>query len=167
MPPKVDAAAAPAVVIKMKCVGGEPAPASVLAPKLGPLGVPPKKAADEIQAATKAWKGIKVMVKLTIQNRIPTVEVVPSASPLVLKALGEPPRDRKKVKNVKHTGNLTMDQIIDIARTMRPFSQARKLQGTILEILGTANSVGCTVNGEAPRDIQAAIRAGTVTVPER
>jgi large subunit ribosomal protein L12e len=40
---------------------------------------------------------LQVTVKLTIQNRIATVSVVPSASSLVMKALKEPPRDRKKV----------------------------------------------------------------------
>ena len=49
------------------------------------------------------------MVRLTIINRVATVEVIPSASALILKELAEPPRDRKKVKNVKHKGNLTWD----------------------------------------------------------
>lgn len=42
---------------------------------------------------------MKVTVKLIIQNRVATVEVVPSASALVIKALKEPARDRKKEKN--------------------------------------------------------------------
>ena len=39
----------------------------------------------------------QVTVQLTIQNRQARVEVVPSASALIIKALKEPPRDRKKV----------------------------------------------------------------------
>ena len=54
---------------------------------------------DDIAKATTEWKGLKVTVKLTIQNRQAKVEVVPSASSLIIKALKEPPRDRKKVKN--------------------------------------------------------------------
>lgn len=38
-------------------------------------------------------------VKLTIQNRQATVSVIPSASSMVIRALKEPLRDRKKVKN--------------------------------------------------------------------
>merc|ERR1719267_264241 len=60
------------------------------------------------------WKGMGVTVKLTIQNRQATVSVVPSASSLIVKALGEPPRDKKKVKNIKHDGNISLDQVIDI-----------------------------------------------------
>ena len=56
-------------------------------------------------------------------------------------------------KNVKHTGNITMDDIISIARVMRPRSCARDLGGVCKEILGTAQSVGCTVDRKHPRDL--------------
>lgn len=59
-----------------------------------------------------------------------------------------------QVKHIKHDGNVTLDQVIDIARTMRERSMARTLGGTVKEMLGTCNSVGCTVNGQSPRDIQ-------------
>lgn len=53
----------------MRAVGGEIAATSALAPKIGPLGLAPKKVGDDIAKATKDWKGIGVTVKLTIQNR--------------------------------------------------------------------------------------------------
>lgn len=59
----------------------------------------PKKIGDDIQKSTGEWKGLKITCKLTIQNRQAKVEVVPSASSLIIKALKEPPRDRKKVKH--------------------------------------------------------------------
>ena len=46
------------------------------------------------------------------------IEVVPSASALIVKALKEWPRDRKKQKNIKHSGNTTFDDIINIAQKM-------------------------------------------------
>ena len=136
----------------MRTVGGEIGSASSLAPKIGPLGLSPKKVGEDIQKATLDWKGLNVTVKLTVVNRQATVSMIPSASSLVMKALNEPVRDRKKVKNVKHSGNITLDQVIDISRKMRERSMARTLTGTVKEILGTCNSVGCTVNGESPRD---------------
>lgn len=54
---------------------------------------------DDIAKATGDWKGLKITVRLTIQNRQAKVDVVPSASSLLIKALKEPPRDRKKVKH--------------------------------------------------------------------
>ena len=62
-------------------------------------------------------------------------------------------------KNIKHSGNLEMEQIIEIARVMRDRSCARKLKGTVKEILGTCVSVGCTVDHEDPREIQSKVRA--------
>lgn len=146
--------------------GGEIGSASSLAPKIGPLGLSPKKVGEDIQKATMDWKGLNVTVKLTVVNRQATVSMIPSASSLVMRALKEPVRDRKKVKHVKHNGNLTLDQVIEIAKEMRERSMARKLAGTVKEILGTCNSVGCTVNGESPRDIQTGIDDGEIEIPE-
>jgi large subunit ribosomal protein L12e len=53
---------------------------------------------------------------------------------------------------------LTLDQIIEIARVMRDRSCARVLAGTVKEILGTAVSVGCTVDGSDPREVQSQVR---------
>ena len=60
-------------------------------------------------------------------------------------------------KNIKHSGNLDLDTIIEIARVMRDRSCARKLAGTVKEMLGTAVSVGCTVDRCDPREIQAKV----------
>lgn len=152
--------------VYLRVIGGEVGATSSLAPKIGPLGLSPKKVGDDIAKATQDWKGLKVTVRLTIQNRQATIDVVPSAASLVIKALKEPPRDRKKVKHVKHSGNLSLDDIIAVARVMKPRSLARKLEGVIKEVLGTAQSVGCTVDGSNPHDLIEKIKAGEVEVPE-
>lgn len=107
-------------------------------------------------------KGLRVTVKLTIQNRQAQVSVVPSASSLVIKALKEPPRDRKKEKNIKHNKSIPLDDVIDIARQMRARSLAKELKGTVLEILGTAFSVGCQVDGRSPKDVSDDVKAGEI-----
>ena len=43
--------------IIMKVRGGEEPPPSVLAPKIGPLGMSPRKLGLDIAEATKNWKG--------------------------------------------------------------------------------------------------------------
>jgi len=155
-------------IVCLRTVGGEIGAASSLAPKVGPLGLNPKKVGEDIQKATMSWKGLKITVKLTVVNRVATVEVVETASALVVKALAEPERDRKKgPKGVKHNGNLALKQIFEIARTMRKKSLARTFSGTVKEVLGTAFSVGCTVDGKSPRDICAAIDDESIAVPEQ
>ncbi|KAJ1800358.1 60S ribosomal protein L12 [Coemansia sp. RSA 2559] len=165
MPPKFDAAAVQ--IITLRATGGEVGASSALAPKIGPLGLSPKKVGEDIAKATKDWKGLRVTVQLTVQNRQAAVSVVPSASSLVIRALKEPPRDKKKEKNIIHNGNLSIDDIISVARTMREVNKSfsRELKGTVKEILGTANSVGCTVDGESPTTIQQKIDDGEVEIP--
>jgi large subunit ribosomal protein L12e len=43
---------------------------------------------------------------------------------------------------------------------------AKKLKGTVKEVLGTAFAVGCTVNGQSPADLQKQIDDGSLTVPD-
>ena len=71
-----------------------------------------------------------------------------------------------QVKNIAHSGNITIDDIIDIARQMRARSGARYLSGTCKEILGTAQSIGCTVDGQPPHDIIDSINSGDIEIPE-
>ncbi|KAL4279148.1 hypothetical protein GQ457_03G043910 [Hibiscus cannabinus] len=164
MPPKFDPTQVVDVFVRV--TGGEVGAASSLAPKIGPLGLSPKKIGEDIAKETaKDWKGLRVTVKLTVQNRQAKVTVVPSAAALVIKALKEPERDRKKTKNIKHNGNISLDDVIEIAKVMRPRSMAKDLRGTVKEILGTCVSVGCTVDGKDPKDLQQEIDDGDVDVP--
>merc|ERR1711994_1124575 len=112
--------------VYLRAVGGEVGATSSLAPKVGPLGLSPKKIGDDIAKNTAEWKGLKVTVQLKVQNRQATVSVVPSAA----------------------------------ARVMRPRSMAR-----VKDILGTDQSVGCTVDGQAPHDIIDEINDGTHECP--
>ncbi|RGP75001.1 transporter sec23 [Fusarium sporotrichioides] len=164
MPPKFDPNEVK--VIHLRATGGEVGASSALAPKIGPLGLSPKKVGEDIAKATGDWKGLRVTVKLTIQNRQAAVSVVPTASSLIIKALKEPPRDRKKEKNIKHNKSVALDEIIEIARTMRYKSFAKDLSGTVKEILGTAYSVGCQVDGKPPQAVIEAIDAGDIDIPE-
>eukprot|EP00746_Dinoflagellata_sp_MGD_P160265 gnl/MRDRNA2_/MRDRNA2_86898_c0_seq1.p1 gnl/MRDRNA2_/MRDRNA2_86898_c0~~gnl/MRDRNA2_/MRDRNA2_86898_c0_seq1.p1 ORF type:complete len:163 (-),score=19.68 gnl/MRDRNA2_/MRDRNA2_86898_c0_seq1:308-796(-) len=119
--------------------------------KIGPLGLSSKKVGDDIVSQTqKDWKGLRVPIKLIVQNRQAQVEVVPAASSLIIKALKEPPTDRKKNKNIKHGGDLSLDDIVSVASLMGTKSYASSIFGTIKEVLGTATAIGCTVRGSVP-----------------
>ncbi|KAL9277177.1 hypothetical protein ACSQ67_025274 [Phaseolus vulgaris] len=111
------------------------------------------------------WKGLHMTMKLTIHNHRAKVTVVRSAAALVINALKELERDRKKNKNVKHNGNIALDDVIEIARVMRSHSMEKDLGRSIKEILGTCVSVGCTVDGKDPKDLQQEISDGDIEVP--
>ena len=48
------------------------------------------------------------------------MSVVPSAATLVIKALKEPECERKKTKNIKHNGNISLDDVVETTKVMRP-----------------------------------------------
>ena len=150
----------------MKVVGGEVTSAAALAPKCGPIGLPPKKVGEDIQKATSKWRGVKVQIQIAVQNRQCTVTVLPAAAPLIIEALKEGGRDRKKVKNVSHNGNIKLDDVTKIAKTMRDNnkSMAITFTGSVKEILGTCVSLGCTIDGKSAKAITSAIEDGEITV---
>merc|ERR1712100_335419 len=154
-------------IIMVRVPGGEVPPVPALAPKVGPFKLSPKSVGEDLCKATKDWKGMNVTCKLIVLNRKVTVEVVPSATALVIKALKEPPRDRKKVKNISHDGNISWDDVYAVARAMRGRSNAKKLEGTILEVLGTCRGIGCTIDGEDAEDCTEAIKDGEHVCPDK
>merc|ERR1711957_875672 len=82
------------------------------------MGSPKKEGDDLVKATMAEWKGLRVTCKLLVQNRQAKVEVVPGAASLIIKALKEPHRDRKKVKNIVHNGSITMDDVIRITSSI-------------------------------------------------
>ena len=149
--------------ITMKVVGGEPPSNAVLSAKLAPFGCNPKKAGETISKGTQEYTNIRIYVKLSIQSReIKNVEIMPTCSAYIIKALKEPKRQRKKEKGAvfRHVGNLSFDQIKKIAENMRPKSLAREMKGTVKEVLGSCVAVGITVDGKSPKDVQKEIDEG-------
>merc|ERR1712185_484394 len=147
--------AAPADDVKILFVrapGGEVPPVPALAPKVGPLKLSPKSVGEDLAKATKDWKGMRVTCKLTVINRKVSVEVIPSATALLIKALKEPPRDKKKEKEIQHDGDITFEDLMSIAEQIKGRSMAKEMSGVVKEILGTARAIGCTIDGRDPED---------------
>merc|ERR1712166_1202414 len=153
-------------IIVVRVPGGEVPPVPALAPKVGPHKLSPKSVGEDLCKATKEWKGMNVTCKLMVQNRKVTVEAIPSATAMLIKALKEPPRDRKKVKNISHDGNITWDDVFNTARAMRSRSNAKEFSGTVLEVLGTCRALGCTIDGDDADDATEAIQDGDQECPE-
>ena len=160
MPPKFDPTEEKIII--MRAVGGEMGAASALAPKVGPLGLSPKKVGEDIMKCSADWKGLKVTIKLTVANRQAKASVVPSAAALIIRFLKEPYKSRKDKAGGEsiHDGNITRDQVLEVARSMRARSMSKLFSGTVKEILGTCYSVGCTVDDEHPTYWQQAIDDG-------
>jgi large subunit ribosomal protein L12e len=123
-----------------------------------------KKVGEDIVKEGGKWKGIRVMVQLKCVNRTAEITVNPSSSALLIKELGGYERDRKKVKNVTHKGNLTLEQIKKVAKVIEEKSMAKSFQGTVKQVLGTCLSLGCTVDKQSPKQVIAKITNGEIKV---
>ena len=104
------------------------------------------------------------MVQLKCQNRAAEISVKPSSSALLIKELGNYERDRKKVKNVNHKGNLTLEQVKKVAKVIEEKSMAKNFAGTVKQVLGSALSLGATVDKQNPKAVIAKINNGEIKV---
>jgi large subunit ribosomal protein L11 len=62
--------------------------------------------------------------------------------------------------NTAKVGDLSMEQIVRIAKIKRPELLAQTLKGAAKEMLGTCVSIGVTIEGKDPREVQKEIDAG-------
>ena len=153
------------VIIRARVWGGESGVTAKLAPRLGPLGVNSGQVGQQVAKATEEYKGYRCTVQISIVDRQATITVVPATSTLLIHALKEKPRDRKKTKGVTHKTSLPIDTIIDIARQMRFKSMSKTLAGTVKEVLGTAQAMGTKVDGQDAKVIQKKITSGEIQIP--
>jgi large subunit ribosomal protein L11 len=63
--------------------------------------------------------------------------------------------------NTAKVGDLTMEQVVRIAKIKRPELLAQTLKGAAKEMLGTCISMGVTVEGKDPREVQKEIDEGS------
>ncbi|XP_053514758.1 60S ribosomal protein L12-like [Artibeus jamaicensis] len=103
---------------------------------------------DDIAKATSDWNGLRITVKLTIENSEAQIEMVPSVSALIITAFKELPRGRKKLKALR---------TMEISLLMRlPTLPNRR--GTDLPL---ENSLGCNVvDGHHLHDVIGDINSG-------
>ncbi|MCD6348470.1 MAG: 50S ribosomal protein L11 [Candidatus Korarchaeota archaeon] len=152
----------PKKVVKVMIEGGKATPGPPLGPALGGLGLNMGLVVKEINAKTKDYAGMKVPVEIEVDLETKEFEVrvgTPPTSMLILRELGadkgsSDPGSRK-------IGDLKMDQVIKIAKTKLENANTRDLKKVVKQILGTAVSMGVTVEGKDPREVQEEIDSGT------
>ena len=64
------------------------------------------------------------------------------------------------VPNTEKIGNLSLEQIVRIAKVKGNDVLARDLKAAVKEVLGTGVSMGVTVEGKDPREVQKEVDEG-------
>ncbi|MFX1424283.1 MAG: 50S ribosomal protein L11 [Promethearchaeota archaeon] len=140
---------------------GQATPGPPLGPQLGPLGVNIKSVIDEINKKTQGFKGMKVPVKVDVDDsRNFTITVgVPPTSSLLLREAGV--EKGSGTPNTEKVGNLTFEQCIKVAQMKLESMLAINLRSAVKEVVGTCISMGLTVDNEDPKAIIEAINTGS------
>ena len=141
--------------------GGHATAGPPLGPILGPLGVNVLQIVNKINELTKAYAGMKVPVKIMVDVESKDFEIevgTPTTSALIVKELGiEKGSATPKTQKV---GNLTMEQVVNIAQMKAPRSYSISLKGAVKEVLGACVSMGVTVEQKEPKEILKEIAEG-------
>ena len=149
-------------VVEFIVSGGQANAGPPLGPALGPLGVNIVAIVNKINEVTKEYAGMKVPVKISVDPEDKTFEVTvgtPTASALIVAELKV--EKGSGTPNSVKIGDLSMEQIVRIAKIKGPQLLAPTVRKATKELLGTCLSLGVTVEGKDPREVQKEIDVGT------
>lgn len=142
-------------IVNLLVSGGQATAGPPLGPALGPLGVNVLEIVNKINELTKDYAGMKVPVKVTVDPETKEFDVTvgtPTTSALIVRELKI--EKGSGTPNTEKVGNLTMEQVVRISKLKRPEFLAKTLKAAAKEVLGSCVSMGVTVEGKNPREVQ-------------
>lgn len=132
-------------LVKLQIPAGKATPAPPVGTALGPHGVNIMQFTKEFNAKTADQAGLIIPVVLTVyQDRSFTfITKTPPVPVLIKKKLGI--ESGSKVPNKTKVGNLTKEQVREIAEVKMPDLNAATIEAAISMVKGTTRSMGITV----------------------
>ena len=107
------------------------------------------------------FRGLTVPVRIECDTETKKFEIfveTPSTASLLLKEVGvEKGSESAKEKKI---GNLSLQQVMEVTRSKKDKFLDRTFKNAVKTVLGTALSIGITVEGENPTTIQKRIDEG-------
>jgi len=131
--------------VKMQLPAGRATPGPPVAPALGPHGVNLMEFCKEFNARTQTLSGSLIPVVITIyaDRSFTFITKQPTVADMLKKATGiekgSPEPNRQKV------GVVTADQVRDVAERKMPDLNASDMEAAMKIVMGTARSMGITV----------------------
>jgi large subunit ribosomal protein L11 len=141
--------------------GGQATAGPPLGPALGPLGVNVLAIVNRINEITANYSGMKVPVKIVVDVETKEFEVsvgTPTTSALIVSELGV--KKGSGAPNTEKIGDLSIEKVVHIAKVKGIQLLARNLKAAAKEVLGSCVSMGVTVEGKDPREVQKEIDEG-------
>ncbi len=145
-------------VVEALVPGGKASAGPPLGPALGPLGVNVAQVVAKINEQTKDLNGMQVPVKVIVKSRTEfEIEVgTPPTSALIIREIGV----EKGTGDKTIIGDLTMEQVLKIANIKRKGLLSKTLKNAAREVIGTAGSLGATIDGLPSKEAQLAVASG-------
>ena len=147
--------------IKLLVEGGKATAGPPLGPALGPLAVNVGEVVTKINERTAALGGLKVPVVVTVDRKTKEFEIEVGSPPVAVLIKKESGLEKgAKLPGKEKIGNLTLPQAIQIARAKACTTLAKDIKEAVKEVLGTCVSMGITVDGKDPREVQRELAEG-------
>ncbi|KAG2392382.1 hypothetical protein C9374_012634 [Naegleria lovaniensis] len=138
--------------IRVRFFPGDGPNTAVLVPKFQNYAQARTVSADAGRLSKGYHSKVNIEATLNQSGRIQSLELVPTASALIIKKLNE-----KRTYFGKHVAlskqSLSMEEVLEIAQLMRPRSKAKNLKGVVREVLGSCVSCGCLIEGKSPKSV--------------
>ena len=141
-------------VIELLVEGGNAKPGPNIGPKLSQLKLNIGEVISKINEVTKEFKGLQVPVKIIVDTETKKYEIevgLPPTSSLLKKEANI--EIAKRTKPGEIVGNVTMEQIIKVAKMKMKDLNTNNLKSAVKMVLGTALSLGLTVDNRNPKEL--------------
>lgn len=142
--------------------GGKATPGPPLGPAIGPLGINMMQVVEQINQKTADFDGMKVPVKVIVDMGTKEFEVTVGTPPTTALILDELNIEKgSQDPGMDKVADLTVEQALKVARMKFDALLSNDYKNATKEVIGTCVSMGLTVEGKDPREIQQEIDQGT------
>jgi large subunit ribosomal protein L11 len=149
------------MIIKILAEGGSMKPGPALSQKLGPAGIPINKVLEQVNDATKDFKGLKVPVELDVNTKTKSFTIKVSSPPVSELLKKELNIDKGSAQQSKfQTANASIEQIISVAKTKMQNLLAKDLKSAVKLVIGTCTTLGVLVENKPAKEVEKEIDEG-------
>jgi large subunit ribosomal protein L11 len=141
--------------------GGKATPGPPLGPAIGPLGINMMQVVEQINQKTADFEGMKVPVKIIVDVGTKEFEVTVGTPPTTALIKDELNIEKgSQDPGLDKIADLSVEQALKIARMKFDALLSNDYKNAAKEVIGTCVSMGITVEGKDPREVQQEIDQG-------
>ncbi len=147
--------------IEILIEGNKATPGPPLGPAIGPLGINMMQVVESINNKTADFEGMKVPVKIIVDVDTKEFEIEVGTPPTTALIMDELKLEKgSQDPGLEKVADLSIKQALKIARMKFDTLLSNDYKSAVKEVIGTCVSMGITVDGKDPREVQNEIDKG-------